>query len=207
MVALVALVACFMSCMGHAQEIKSDLPSAYIEFQGAVSTPSCTVTFNGQSNSIFTLGMPSLTSDFFDSSQASPVSRFNIDIAVSTNNDLPLTEAQKQCTALSASAFQLQFDVAATALSDNGKLKNTLTNGTSSNILVEVLSFNDTSSNFQILNLRQSQSLNLPTTSTTAKSKSTQLQLGVRYVKDQQSNEEVQAGGFSAYLPFLLKYE
>lgn len=203
---MVVMVSCMTSTV-HAQEIGSDTPNVNIGFQGVVSAPSCTVTFNGQSNSIFSLRMPSLNADFFDSNQASPVSRFNIDIAVSANKDLASADTQRQCSGLSASAFQLQFDVPPSALTDSGKLKNTLISSTSSNILVEVLSFSDTSANFQVLNLRQTQILNLPTTVVSANSKSTQLQLGVRYVKDQQSNGEVQAGGFSAYLPFLLRYE
>lgn len=151
--------------------------------------------------------MPALSSDFFDSNQASAVSRFNIDIAVSANGEQPLTPAQTQCASLSSSPFQVQFDVDTSALTDNGKLKNALPPGSGSNILVEVLSFDDASPNFQVLDLRQSQVLSLTPTSSSAQKKNTQLQLGVRYVKDPQTEQGVLEGGFSAYLPFLLKYE
>lgn len=183
----------------------NDARASVFEFSGQVTAPSCAIQFNGQSSSTFTLNLPSLSADFFDRNPNSPVSRFNLEIAVTASQ--ANEPNARQCALLSSSSLQLQFDLLASALTESGRLKNTLNGNNASNILVEVVRFNDASSNFQALDLRQAQTLKWPVSTTGTNRNNAALQLGVRFVRDPAPNQEVRTGGFSAYLPFLLKYE
>lgn len=175
-----------------------------LEFAGEIRVPSCSIQFSSENKQVFTVALPGLDSDFFLNSAYGPVTPFSIDLLVAEEPKANQTQPVVVCDPSVAAAIELLFDIGEMSLSENGSLKNTLKDGPSANVLVEVVRFTDDLSAFEPLNLRTSPSLTLRSNPTQTQAK---VNLGLRYVKDAQAGPEVQAGGFTAYMPFLLKYD
>ena len=205
----VVLMSCFLaiSLTVKAQtddtaSTSSSLTDISIGFAGQISTPSCQLTLNDGASRVV---LPDLDSESLDKGNPGPLT--TLQISFGWNLKDPVNASANACDMLLLSTLQLSFDTQEMSLSPEGLLQNTLKSIPSTNVLVEVVRYSDDLSRFEPLNLQLSPVLNLRSGSRSLLASQAQVNLGFRYVKDTQSTVEVQAGGFTAYMPFLMKYD